>query len=120
MIRFSGLLLAMWLVCPPAMATTSCDNASDEAASSDATYHFDEKMDWDNVRMGVTTPQAFRARSDARSSGRQEARIKSYRQNCTKGETIKMLSAWSYQVKELCDFNKSVLSIGAETLCVMQ
>jgi hypothetical protein len=120
MVRFSAALLAAWLVCPAAMATTSCDKASADAVIADMTSDNDRQEELLKLREGTISLQDFRARSDKRSSGEVEARILLYQQSCSKGETLKVLSAWSFVVKELCDFNKSILNIGKETLCVMK
>jgi hypothetical protein len=102
------------------MATTSCDTVSGEALVSNVASHTAEGRDDLDVRSVMMTLQAFRARSDARSKAQVETRIKAYQQNCSKGETVLMSGAWSVQVKELCDFSKSIVTIGSETMCMMK
>jgi hypothetical protein len=102
------------------MALTACDKMSGELVMSDMESHTAQAQDTANLKMGVMTLEDYKARSDARTNGQVEARIKLYQQNCPKGDTIKMPSAWSYQVKELCDFSKSIVNLGNETLCVMK
>jgi hypothetical protein len=87
---------------------------------ADMRSHNDQDEDTSRLSTGAITLEEYRARSEARTSGQVEARIKSYQQNCPKGVTIKMPTAWSYQVQELCDFNKSIVNLGNETLCVMK
>jgi len=124
----TGLAGGMWVSC--AVASEPCDKASGNAALMVLQNSNDmEKHRQMAVESGGSDPLLRRVNGlkfstsvelmNLVSDARQKVLLE-YKNGCSVGDAVSIPTAWSSIVKEVCDFGKSIVTVGDSIFCMVR